>query len=244
MRICSTPGCPKDATRGGRCERHQRKAWIRPSKTTSVTSDPRWPKARRRALAKAHYRCATCKSRENLEVHHRQPISKGGAEFTQTNLQVLCHTCHKDHHRKPEALVILVGLSGTGKTAIREQLAARLGVQSLGPDEMTWTEIHERIDRGGVLECARIPGRLARRVGGLGGLVIQVTAPPELRADRMRRRGDDEETVAKRLAEIDAISYEDPIQPDKTIQSIGPPAQIAASLAAWVTLQADAPEST
>lgn len=217
---------------------------MRPSKSSTVTSDARWPHARRKALARAHHRCQTCGTHQDLEVHHLQPVSKGGARFNQLNLQVLCSTCHKRHHRQPSPLVILVGLSGTGKTAIREQLAARLGVQSLGPDELGWEAIHQRLDRGGVLECVRMPGSLVRRVAGLNGKVIKVTAPPELRADRMRRRGDDESKVAKRVAELDALSYEDPVEPDKVIESIGPPAQIAASLAAWVTLEAQAAGSS
>lgn len=148
---------------------------------------------------------------------------------------MLCRACHADRHRQRDPLVVLVGLSGTGKTAIREQLAARLGVQSLGPDETSWQDIHDRLPQGGVVETARIPGRLARRVGGLGGLIVKVTAPTEVRAERLRQRGETDSTIRARLAETDAITYEEQLEPDRTVSTAtATPAQIAADLAAWV----------
>lgn len=237
LTVCNIHGCPQDAVNNGRCDHHQKKPWQRPSQSTRVTRDRRWPIARRKALHRAHHRCQQCGTRQHLEVHHRQPVSKGGAEYDPANLQVLCHTCHTQRHRQPEPLVILVGLSGTGKTAIREQLAARLGVPSYGPDEHSWDEIHNQLAQGGVVECARIPGRLARRVGGLKGRVVHITAPREIRADRLRKRGENEDTVAARLDENPAISYEHPVTVDKTVEAIGPPDQIAAALAVWATVE-------
>lgn len=230
-KICSKPGCPKDATNKGRCDRHQPKPWTRKSKTSQVTKDPRWQRARTRALQQARHRCARCRSRTNLEVHHKQPVASGGAHYDQTNLQVLCHDCHKKQHHNQLPIVILVGLSGTGKTAIRELLAPRLGLPSLAPDEHGWPLINQRLNQGpAVIECCRIPGSLKRRTDRVGGFIIEVTAPPELRAERLRARGETEATVTGRVGESTALGYEEHIEPDHRVTSTDDPDEIATRL--------------
>ena len=47
-----------------------------------------------RYLKHRNDRCALCKSKENLNVHHVIPQSAGG-EDCKTNLMTLCLTCHK-----------------------------------------------------------------------------------------------------------------------------------------------------
>lgn len=42
--------------------------------------------------------CASCGSKERLEVHHIIPVYKGGTNIKK-NLRVLCHDCHNQLHR-------------------------------------------------------------------------------------------------------------------------------------------------
>ena len=45
--------------------------------------------------------CAKCnekKDADSLEMHHVIPLSKGGAVFDKSNIELVCHTCHKHHH--------------------------------------------------------------------------------------------------------------------------------------------------
>ncbi len=45
-------------------------------------------------------KCAVCGMSEGIyDVHHKTPISKGGALFDLGNLQTLCRKCHKELHR-------------------------------------------------------------------------------------------------------------------------------------------------
>ena len=46
-------------------------------------------------------KCEVCNSKQSirvLEVHHIKPISEGGTDSFQTNLIVLCPTCHRKAH--------------------------------------------------------------------------------------------------------------------------------------------------
>ena len=53
-----------------------------------------WQTARRRAIKRADWRCERCTAPGRLEVHHIEPLHKGGEPFDMTNLQVLCRNCH------------------------------------------------------------------------------------------------------------------------------------------------------
>ena len=44
-------------------------------------------------LEMANYKCLCCKSKENLEIDHVVPITRGGAN-TKENAQVLCRSCN------------------------------------------------------------------------------------------------------------------------------------------------------
>ena len=59
-----------------------------------------WSRLRRRLLEAAGWRCTRCALPGRLEVHHRQPLYRGGTD-DQDNLQVLCVTCHVAAHRPP-----------------------------------------------------------------------------------------------------------------------------------------------
>jgi len=41
--------------------------------------------------------CIKCKSTENLQLHHKIPLSKGGQDEVK-NLEVLCTLCHNKAH--------------------------------------------------------------------------------------------------------------------------------------------------
>lgn len=56
-----------------------------------------WPRVRREHLEREPA-CIACGRRENLEVHHIQPLSMGGAELDPDNLCTLCgDPCHLVH---------------------------------------------------------------------------------------------------------------------------------------------------
>lgn len=57
-----------------------------------------WSQARKQALTRAKYRCQSCRSVSNLEVHHKKPVSQGGTDRL-SNLIVLCRDCHRKAHR-------------------------------------------------------------------------------------------------------------------------------------------------
>jgi 5-methylcytosine-specific restriction endonuclease McrA len=50
-----------------------------------------WPKIRAVALNRANHTCNRCRSPHRLEVHHKGNPNN----HSQTNLEVLCHTCHQ-----------------------------------------------------------------------------------------------------------------------------------------------------
>lgn len=66
-----------------------------------------WFEIRKLVLERDNYRCRAlvlrdgkyvpCNSTENLEVHHRVPLSKGG-KTTPLNLITLCGRCHEARH--------------------------------------------------------------------------------------------------------------------------------------------------
>ena len=59
----------------------------------------RYARLRRKLLNKAGHRCNRCGKAGRLEIHHRQPIHKGGEFWDERNLEVLCRLCHIEHHR-------------------------------------------------------------------------------------------------------------------------------------------------
>lgn len=57
---------------------------------------PAWRTKRNHALRLAEFRCSVCGSRRNLQVHHKS-YERLGREWDQ-DLQVVCQTCHANHH--------------------------------------------------------------------------------------------------------------------------------------------------
>jgi 5-methylcytosine-specific restriction endonuclease McrA len=71
---------------------------------TIVTKRPRlrldleaYDQLRRRILQRDGWRCQSCGSMENLEVHHLEFRSQCGHD-EETNLITLCRTCHGNSH--------------------------------------------------------------------------------------------------------------------------------------------------
>jgi 5-methylcytosine-specific restriction endonuclease McrA len=52
----------------------------------------------RQVLERDNWRCQSCGSMQNLEVHHIRLRSRGGSDAEQ-NLITLCVTCHSECHR-------------------------------------------------------------------------------------------------------------------------------------------------
>ena len=59
----------------------------------------KWECFRRECIKRAGNRCARCKQRGRLEVHHLVSLAKGGERFEFSNVIVLCRRCHFDEHR-------------------------------------------------------------------------------------------------------------------------------------------------
>ena len=60
----------------------------------AVYASLRWRHVRRKALKRANYECERCGRVGRLEVHHKEPLAKGGAPYDLRNLEVLCRPCH------------------------------------------------------------------------------------------------------------------------------------------------------
>ena len=54
----------------------------------------------RRSILDARRCCQKCGSFDRLEVDHIVPESEGGSALDLANLQVLCHSCHKEKTRQ------------------------------------------------------------------------------------------------------------------------------------------------
>jgi hypothetical protein len=66
----------------------------------SVNDNPRWLEKRQEILARDGGKCVACGSSDRVQVDHKIPVSLGGAEFENENLQVLCRGCHIAKTRK------------------------------------------------------------------------------------------------------------------------------------------------
>ena len=115
-------------------------------------------------------------------------------------------------------LLVIVGQAGVGKSAVRQALADRMDVPSLGPDDFEggWPDLYARLDKAhtAVVECCRIPGALEQRMANRGATVIKLTASAGVRRERMLGRGDTSSTVTERLAEVADIDYSGRLRPD------------------------------
>ena len=59
----------------------------------------RWAALRREVLERDGWRCRECGKAGRLEVHHLEPLHKGGSNDA-VNLTTLCRGCHIAAHRR------------------------------------------------------------------------------------------------------------------------------------------------
>jgi restriction endonuclease Mrr len=82
----------------GQPVKHSRLAELRAMLYADYLRTPEWRRTRAAALARAGHRCVLDASHtEHLEVHHNT-YERVGAELA-SDLAVLCHSCHRLHHR-------------------------------------------------------------------------------------------------------------------------------------------------
>lgn len=103
-RPCSYPGCP-ELTDQTYCEKHRARARQQYDKYERAPDVKKkygreWKRIRDKYF-KAHPYCERCYAEGRMtpaeEVHHRQPISRGGTHATE-NLMSLCRSCHNKIH--------------------------------------------------------------------------------------------------------------------------------------------------
>ena len=106
MRLCSYPGCSA-LVESGRCEKHakqDRKEYDRQRGSFRERGYSfEWDKARKLYLSKNPL-CEICATKnkivQSVLVHHKVPITEGGALLDYNNLQALCNNCHENIHGK------------------------------------------------------------------------------------------------------------------------------------------------
>ncbi len=105
MKLCGHPGCNKLVISGGYfCPAHQllhdRQRKENAFKSATRYADyntPEWRKLRARVLSSRKC-CELCGSTYRLQVHHIIPARVRPDLFLEeSNLQVLCQTCHNTH---------------------------------------------------------------------------------------------------------------------------------------------------
>lgn len=72
--------------------------------TDSVMQNHRkeWEYLREKVLVKGGYTCTHCKRqfKEGMEIDHIIPIYKGGLVFDESNIQILCNSCHLEKSKR------------------------------------------------------------------------------------------------------------------------------------------------
>ncbi|MFI5985053.1 HNH endonuclease [Streptomyces sp. NPDC051555] len=90
---CGDPEC-QELTTQGRCEAHQRRAWVNKSKAWGSGSTRKWRAFRAQVLDREP-QCRWCGAKVDLQVDHIIPLSEGGSKWDSANLQTLCVSCHE-----------------------------------------------------------------------------------------------------------------------------------------------------
>ena len=57
-----------------------------------------WQIARAVARERDGHRCQKCGRAGRMHVHHKKPLSRGGAPYDLSNLETLCWLCHRKVH--------------------------------------------------------------------------------------------------------------------------------------------------
>jgi 5-methylcytosine-specific restriction endonuclease McrA len=71
---------------------------IGPKATSLRLDSASYESLRQRVLRRDGWRCQSCGTMSNLEVHHRQFRSHSGHD-SEENLMTLCAECHRNVHR-------------------------------------------------------------------------------------------------------------------------------------------------
>ena len=67
-----------------------------------IYRSPRWITLRAKLYRERGEQCEECFSIGEVQVHHIKPVSLGGAIWDESNLEIVCRSCHLDRHRKIE----------------------------------------------------------------------------------------------------------------------------------------------
>jgi 5-methylcytosine-specific restriction endonuclease McrA len=70
---------------------------ISPSRPRVKLSPDAYEQLRQQVLKRDNWRCQTCGSLLNLEVHHKKLRSQAGDD-SEFNLITLCNSCHSNEH--------------------------------------------------------------------------------------------------------------------------------------------------
>jgi 5-methylcytosine-specific restriction endonuclease McrA len=71
--------------------------WVRPKRARLRLDPELYEHLRNRVLRRDGWRCQSCGTRSNLEVHHKELRSHAGDDSEQ-NLITLCSVCHATVH--------------------------------------------------------------------------------------------------------------------------------------------------
>lgn len=221
LRPCIIRDCP-ELTDGTRCAEHQRQH-ERNRRTEGRTgrrgSTPQWRRMREFVIANYNRKCAECGTSElegaRLEVDH---VDGNPENSTVSNLRPLCENCHREKTReqaKRDALVIVCGQAGVGKTTVTQAMEGMVDHATFGfdPARAKWADLFHRIDRTRrpVIECCRLPIGLRLRCRRRGAIIIELQASLTERVSRLRARGEPEQTIREWTQGSDGlgIGYED-----------------------------------
>jgi 5-methylcytosine-specific restriction protein A len=98
LTVCSTPGCPNEVPKSGRCPgcRSAREAARR-----KIDYGPKW-RFIRASYLKRHPRCERCGAKAT-EVHHIDERGGEPGSNRDDNLEALCKSCHSKQTLQPYA---------------------------------------------------------------------------------------------------------------------------------------------
>ena len=92
---------------------------IRPKAAPSRLDPLSYESLRQQILRRDGWRCQSCGTMSNLEVHHREFRSHSGAD-SEENLITLCTACHARVHNQPPGPHNLMGEEGKQVTVARK----------------------------------------------------------------------------------------------------------------------------
>jgi len=76
---------------------------IRPKQPRVQLEPGAYEELRQQVLRRNGWRCQSCGSMSNLEVHHQEFRSHGGSD-SELNLITLCNTCDRQSHRQGQTV--------------------------------------------------------------------------------------------------------------------------------------------